>query len=243
MGTKVGSATHRASPHGHDCWRSRQRASDRRTHAAGRRFQGFQPARAAGGLKNNYPGKCGAFLQGTPAHFKVQACAHLDGCGSPPVSTGIRLGSSVTRCFPLEEPPYHQGARGRRLGSGAAPQRGDKAHGRLKGGRRRLGYVMRGSKAAHVAGERIGSACDLEGSDERIDRGRASPRLARHGSQKEPGQVRVTTANGCFMTPRPTDTASGLLVIDGSCGRHTRLDAKLTSSRWVLSRLTDCGGI
>jgi hypothetical protein len=28
---------------------------------------------------------------------------------------------------------------------------------------------MRGSKAAHVAGERIGSACGLEGSDKRID--------------------------------------------------------------------------
>jgi hypothetical protein len=67
---------------------------------------------------------------------------------------------------------------------------------------------------------------------------KASPRLARHGSRKEPGQVRVTTANGCFMAPRPTDAASGLLVINESCGRHTRLAAKLTSSRWVLS--SDC---
>ena len=62
-----------------------------------------------------------------------------------------------------------------------------------------------------------------------------SPRLARHGTRWSRWQVRVTTANGCFMALRPTDTASGLLAMHRSCGRHTRLDAKLTLSRRVMS--------
>ncbi len=128
------------------------------------------------------------FCRAPPRTSKCKPCAHLDGRARPPGWTGIRLGSSVTRCFPLEGPPYHQGARGHRLGSGAAPQRGDKAHGRLEGGRRRLGYVMTPPRGgAHRRRPHVGSACDLEGVDDWIDRGRASPRLARHGSRKEPG--------------------------------------------------------
>jgi len=95
-----------------------------------------------------------------PASRRMQAAAQAD-LGS--------LGCSLTRCFPLEELPYHRGERGRVIQPGAAPQRGDKAHGRLKGGRRRLGLVMRGRRAAHVAGSHTGGVCDFEGSDERID--------------------------------------------------------------------------
>ncbi len=49
------------------------------------------------------------------------------------------LGCSVTRCFPLEELPYHRGARGRVYSRVPRLYRGDKTHGRLKGDRRRLG--------------------------------------------------------------------------------------------------------
>jgi hypothetical protein len=80
--------------------------------------------------------------------------------------------------------------------------------------------------AAHVAGSRIGGVCDLEGSVERIDMGwnhRVWRGTALELVEQSRRLVRVTTANGCFMAPRPTDTASGLLVIEGSCGRHTRL--------------------
>ena len=50
--------------------------------------------------------------------------------------------------------------------------------------------------------------------------------------------VRVTTANGCFAAQRPPDTASGLLAMLRSCGRHTRLGTQLTPSPSMLSR--DC---
>ena len=35
--------------------------------------------------------------------------------------------------------------------------------------------------------------------------GEESPRLARLGSERSRLLVRVTTANGCFMAPRPTE--------------------------------------
>ena len=79
----------------------------------------------------------------------------------------------------------------------------------------------------------MGGACDLEGSGERIDMGwnhRVWSGTALELLEKSRRLVRVTTANGCFMAPRPADTASGLLVIDGSCGRRTRLGQKLTPS-------------
>ena len=81
------------------------------------------------------------------------------------------LGCSVTRCFPLEELPYHRGVRGRVYSRVPRLYMGDKTHGRLKGDRRRLGQVMCCPGAAHVAGSHTGGACDLEGSVERIDMG------------------------------------------------------------------------
>lgn len=52
--------------------------------------------------------------------------------------------------------------------------------------------------------------------------------------------VRVTTANGCFAAQRPPDTASGLLAMLRSCGRHTRLGMQLTPSPSMLSRDVVC---
>jgi hypothetical protein len=39
---------------------------------------------AAGGLKNDYPGECRAFPQGTPAHFEVRGTGISFGCRLPP---------------------------------------------------------------------------------------------------------------------------------------------------------------
>jgi hypothetical protein len=133
----------RRPPHGHGCRRSGQTASDRQTSTAGRRFQGLQPARAAGGLKNDYPGKCGAFLQGTPVHFKVQGLRTSRWMRHAPQT---RLGFAWVLQVPdapVGRAPLPPGGTGpsSRIGC-CASMRGDKAHGRLEGGRRWLGYVM-----------------------------------------------------------------------------------------------------
>ncbi len=143
VGTKVGSAMHPASPHGNGCRRSGQTASDRQTSTAGRRFQGLQPARAAGGLKNDYPGKCGAFLQGTPVHFKVQGLRTSRWMRhAPQTHLGFAWVLQVPDA-PVGRAPLPPGGTGpsSRIGC-CASMRGDKAHGRLEGGRRWLGYVM-----------------------------------------------------------------------------------------------------
>lgn len=143
------------------------RAADLR---AGRCFQGLQPLTAAGGRKNDYPGECRAFPQGTPAHFKVHGTGISSDADCHPGWPGV-VGLFIDPVLPAGRTPLPPGSAGPRLQPGAAPQRGDKAHGRLEGGRRRLGLVMRSRRAAHVAGSHIGGACDLEGSGERIDMG------------------------------------------------------------------------
>jgi hypothetical protein len=173
VGTLVGSAMHRRPRTGMTAGGRDRGNHHRQTSVAGRRFQGLQPARAAGGLKKNYPGKCGAFLQGTPAHFRVQGLRTSRWmCLAPQAGLGfawVLQGPDASR---WKGPPTTRGHGAVVSDRVLRLNRGDKAHGRLEGDRRRLGYVMRGSKAAHVAGERIGSACGLEGSDERIDRGK-----------------------------------------------------------------------
>lgn len=77
------------------------RAADLR---ADRCFQGLQPMTAAGGRKNDYPGECRAFPQGTPRTSKCVAPASRSDAGCHPGDLGS-LGCSVTRCFPLEELP------------------------------------------------------------------------------------------------------------------------------------------
>jgi hypothetical protein len=211
---------------------------------SGRRTSGpadasrFAAVVIAGGRKKIYPGRCGAFPQGTPVHFEVQGWPHLDGRSSPPrLDWACWLFSDPV--LPAGRTPLPPGSAGPRLWSCAAPQRGDRAHERLKGDRRRLGYVVHCLGAAHSgASAHEGSACDLGGSDERIDmewHHRVWRGTALELVEQSRRLVRVTTANGCFMASRPTDTASGLLVIEGSCGRHTRLGAKLTPSRRGLS--------
>jgi hypothetical protein len=70
-------------------WRSIDviRAADLR---ADRCFQGLQPMTAAGGRKNDYPGECRAFPQGTPAHFEVRGTGISFGCRLPPRLTWVR---------------------------------------------------------------------------------------------------------------------------------------------------------
>jgi len=176
--------------------------------------QGLQPLTAAGGRKKNCPGGYCAFLHSTSVHSKVQGTGASMGVGCLPVPTGTSLGESMTRFFPLDA-PLPPGSAGPCLGSRAAPQRGDKARDRLKGGRQRLGYVRGCAGQPRVSlarTRRHGRRSQVR----RTDRwGGNSPRLARHGSAWSRVQVRVTTANGCFMAQRPTDAASGLLGLDG----------------------------
>jgi len=102
-----------ASPRGHGCWRSRRAIRPADLHA-GRRFQGLQPRRAAGGRKNIYPGRRGAFPQGTPVHFDVQGTGISQDADRLPGLTGL-TGLFIDPLLPVGRPPYHRGARGRVL--------------------------------------------------------------------------------------------------------------------------------
>ena len=176
--------------------------------------QGLQPLTAAGGRKKNCPGGYCAFLHSTSVHSKVQGTGASMGAGCLPVPTGTSLGESMTRCFPLDA-PYHQGVRGHVLGR-VPHLRGATRHAiasRAVDNGSGMYVAAQGQPRVSLARtRRHGRRSQVRGTDRW---GGNSPRLARHGSAWSRVQVRVTTANGCFMAQRPTDAASGLLGLDG----------------------------
>jgi hypothetical protein len=176
------------------------------------------------------------FCRAPPRTSECKACAHLDGCAWPPRLDWDSLGFFSDPMLPVGRAPLPPGGTGpsSRIGccasTGATKHTGasraiDEGSGMsCVAARQRTSQASASAAPAASKGPMNGSMGE---GLHRVLRGTALGRSR--------GQVRVTTANGCFMAPRPTDAASGLLVINESCGRHTRLDAKLTSSRWVLS--------
>jgi hypothetical protein len=160
--------------------------------------QGLQPLTAAGGRKKNCPGGYCAFLHSTSVHSKVQGTGASMGVGCLPVPTGTSLGESMTRFFPLDA-PLPPGSAGPCLGSRAAPQRGDKARDRLKGGRQRLGHVRGGAGAAScVAGAHKAAPATKSGPKDR-SMGEGTRRVLRGTAQR--GAV-------CRCGSRPLTAAS-----------------------------------
>jgi len=134
------------------------------------------------------------------------------------IASQFRLGLRWVNRWPGSSrwtPPYHQGARGHVMGR--VPH--------LRGATRHAiaSRAVDNGSGMYVAAQgqpRVSLARTRRhrrrSQVRRTDRwGGNSPRLARHGSAWSRVQVRVTTANGCFMAQRPTDAASGLLGLDG----------------------------